>query len=57
LLDPAEADGYTREWRPALMSPEKHLAYAIQWFMMAGTIMIIYVVLTIKAARRAKQND
>jgi surfeit locus 1 family protein len=56
LLDPAEADGYTREWRPALMSPEKHLAYAIQWFMMAGTIMIIYVVLTIKAARRKKLN-
>ena len=55
LLDPSEVDGYTREWRPALMSPEKHLAYAIQWFMMAGTIVIIYVTLTIKAARREKQ--
>jgi len=56
LLDPAEADGYTREWRPALMSPEKHLAYAIQWFMMAGAILIIYVVLTIKAARKEKTD-
>jgi len=35
--------------------PGKHLAYAIQWFMMAGTIVIIYVTLTIKAARREKQ--
>jgi len=52
LLEPADADGYIREWRPALMSPEKHMAYAIQWFMMAGTITIIYIVLTIRAARR-----
>ena len=56
LLDPAESDGYTREWQPALMSPEKHLAYAIQWFMMAMTIVIIYVVLTIRAARREKPD-
>ena len=54
LLDSTEADGYIRDWRPALMSPDKHLAYAIQWFMMAGTIVIIYVVLTIRAARRKK---
>lgn len=57
LLDPAEPDGFTREWRPALMSPEKHLGYAIQWFMIAGTLIIIYVVLTIKAARRNNRND
>lgn len=56
LLDSTEADGYTREWRPALMPAEKHLAYAIQWFMMAGTIAIIYVVLTIRAARREKYH-
>lgn len=52
LLEPGEADGYTREWRPALMSPEKHLAYAIQWFMLAGTIVIIYVLLIIRASSR-----
>jgi len=56
LLDSTEADGYTREWRPALMSPEKHLAYAIQWFMMAITIVIIYVALTIRMARRGKSD-
>jgi surfeit locus 1 family protein len=56
LLDSTEADGYTREWRPALMSPEKHLAYAIQWFMMAITIVIIYVALTVRIARRGKSG-
>ncbi len=56
LLDSAESDGFTREWRPALMSPEKHLGYAIQWFMMAGTIIIIYITLTIKALRRKTPN-
>ena len=55
LLDPAEADGYIREWRPVLMSPEKHLAYAFQWFMLAVTIVIIYVALTIRAARGKKR--
>ena len=56
LLDPGETDGYTRAWKPVLMSPEKHLAYAIQWFTMAGTIILIYVVLAIKAARREKPD-
>lgn len=57
LLDPADEDGYTRVWRPALMPPEKHLAYALQWFVMAGTIVIIYVALTIRAARRIGTDD
>ncbi len=57
LLDPAAEDGYTRAWRPALMSPEKHLAYALQWFVMAATIVIIYVALTIRAARRKLPDD
>jgi surfeit locus 1 family protein len=56
LLDRTETDGFTREWRPVLMSPEKHLGYAIQWFMMAGTIIIIYITLTIKAVRRNNRN-
>jgi surfeit locus 1 family protein len=51
LLDPTDDEGYTRDWRPALMSPEKHLAYAIQWFMMAATILIIYIALNIRATR------
>jgi len=57
LLDPADEDGFTRAWRPALMSPENHLAYALQWFVMAGTIVIIYAALTIRAARRKLPDD
>ncbi len=56
LLDPDASDGYERTWQPALMRPEKHLAYAIQWFMMAIAITIIYVMLTIRAARTGKAD-
>lgn len=54
LLDPADTDGYVRDWHPAMMRPEKHLAYAIQWFMMAATLVIIYAGLTIRAVRRKR---
>ena len=57
LLAPTDSDGYLREWRPALMLPEKHVAYAVQWFLMAATIMIIYAVLTSRAARRNNSHD
>ena len=52
LLDPDEPDGYVRDWRPNLMPPEKHLAYAIQWFMITATVIIIYVTLSVRAAKR-----
>lgn len=57
LLDPVEPDGFIREWRPALTSPDKHLGYAIQWFTMAATLVIIYIVLTLKTMRRNNPND
>ena len=44
LLNPDDPDGYVRDWKPALMGPERHLAYAIQWFSLAVTLLIIYLV-------------
>lgn len=43
LLSPDEPDGYLRDWRPQLLSPEKHLGYAAQWFAMALAIIVIYL--------------
>ena len=51
-----EPDGFVRDWRPNLMPPEKHLAYAIQWFMITATVIIIYVTLSVRAARRTKRD-
>ncbi len=52
LLDSAEPDGYVRAWRPPGFGPERHLGYAVQWFALAATLLIIYVVLTLKTHRR-----
>jgi surfeit locus 1 family protein len=45
LLNPGEADGFVREWRPALMEPGTHVGYAIQWFGLAVTVVSIFVIL------------
>jgi surfeit locus 1 family protein len=48
LLDADAPDGFVRDWRPELMSPDKHRGYAIQWFAIAFTLFIIYVVVNRK---------
>ena len=37
-------EGYHREWRKsAVMPPEKHIAYAVQWFGLAITLTILFI--------------
>jgi surfeit locus 1 family protein len=54
LLDPGEPDGYLRDWQPPGFPPMRHLAYAVQWFGLALTLGVIYVVTNI---RRAPANS
>jgi surfeit locus 1 family protein len=43
-MDPGEPNGYVREWKTgAELTPEKHLAYAFQWFGLALTLVILFV--------------
>ena len=43
-LDITMDDGYQREWRKsAVMPPEKHIAYAVQWFGLAITLTILFI--------------
>lgn len=51
LLDPSVEGGYLRNWRPAEFGPERHLGYALQWFALAVTLMVIYVVLSFRRGR------
>jgi surfeit locus 1 family protein len=44
LLDAAERDGYRRDWRPSDFGPERHVGYAVQWFSLALTLVILYLV-------------
>lgn len=48
LLDPSEPDGYLRQWSPPGLSPMRHLAYAVQWFGLALTLVVIYVVTNLR---------
>ncbi|NOT10957.1 MAG: SURF1 family protein [Methylococcaceae bacterium] len=42
-------DGFIREWQtPPPMQPEQHQAYAIQWFALALTLTIGFIVFSIK---------
>lgn len=43
-LDKTSAYGFTREWQTsAVMTPEKHTAYAVQWFLLALTLTVLFV--------------
>lgn len=43
-LDKSAANGYVREWKEtALMPPEKHVAYAVQWFLLAITLTFLLI--------------
>jgi surfeit locus 1 family protein len=57
LLDPEMPDGFVREWSPNLISPEKHLAYAIQWFLFGLTMLVIYCVVNWKVPEDSARHD
>jgi surfeit locus 1 family protein len=48
LLDPAESDGYVRGWAPPGFPPMRHIGYAVQWFALALTLLVIYVVTNLR---------
>jgi surfeit locus 1 family protein len=44
LLDPREPEGFVRDWKPVYgITPDKHRAYAAQWFTLALVLLLIYV--------------
>jgi len=47
-LDRFDAHGFVREWEIVSMPPQRHLAYALQWFAMALVILILFVALNLK---------
>ena len=43
LLDPEPQSEFGRKWQAVVMPPEKHIAYAIQWFCLGLAALIIYI--------------
>jgi cytochrome oxidase assembly protein ShyY1 len=54
LLDPGATDGYVRDWRPPGLPPARHWAYAIQWWLFAVTLVVIWIVATVRRRRRSR---
>jgi surfeit locus 1 family protein len=54
LLDAKEPDGYTREWRPGGLPPERHFGYAVQWYGLAFAVFVIYVVVNLNRTGKSE---
>jgi surfeit locus 1 family protein len=53
-LDPGEPDGYQRAWNPtAQVGPARHIAYSVQWFALAGALLIAYFVVSFKLEHKS----
>ena len=56
LLDSSEPDGYVRAWRPYGLEPERHLAYAVQWYGLAAAAAGIWLAVTLRRGRTRDAN-
>ena len=53
LMDMALPDGFVREWSPYLgIGPERHRGYAFQWFSLAATVAVVWIVVKVRGVRR-----
>ena len=52
LLDPDSTNGFIRKWEPYTGSIEKHIGYAVQWFLMALVLAIIGIRIGIKQRKK-----
>ncbi|MBU1188599.1 MAG: SURF1 family protein [Gammaproteobacteria bacterium] len=52
-LDADAAHGFAgRDWALINFGPNKHTAYALQWFTLAATVLATFVILSLRSARR-----
>ena len=52
LLNPESENGFVRKWEPYTGSIERHVGYAIQWFLMALVLAFIGIRLAIKQRKK-----
>lgn len=48
--------GFVRQWQAIVMPPEKHIAYAVQWFLLALAAVIVFIVAQIKKTKKNKKQ-
>lgn len=47
-LDAESPYGFRRHWEVVSMPPQRHKAYALQWFVMASLVIILFIALNLK---------
>ena len=53
FLDASSPGGFEdRAWRPVVMGPDKHHAYAVQWFALAVTALAAWILLAFRRGAR-----
>lgn len=45
LIHPSHPAAHDMQWQVVMMSPEKHMGYAVQWFALALTLLILFTAL------------
>jgi surfeit locus 1 family protein len=56
MIEPGHPAAYDIAWRIVIMPPEKHVGYAVQWFALALTLLILFVLLNCRLLTRGNQN-
>jgi cytochrome oxidase assembly protein ShyY1 len=52
-LDSQDKHGFQgRDWSPVVMTPQRHRAYAFQWFSLATAAVIIWIVVGMRSNRK-----
>jgi surfeit locus 1 family protein len=52
LLNSQKTSAFVRNWQPVVMAPEKHVAYAVQWFLLAFAALAVFVIAQRKKLKR-----
>ena len=56
-LDENEALGFVKNWTPIVMPPEKHRAYAFQWFSLAVAWLSLMIWASYRSGRDSDVNN
>ncbi|MBL4631080.1 MAG: SURF1 family protein [Paraglaciecola sp.] len=54
LLNAQETSLFIRNWQPVVMAPEKHYAYAVQWFLLGLAALAVFVIAQRNKLKRNK---
>lgn len=49
---PPQLSAFVQDWEPVFLNPQRHIGYAVQWFALAATLVILFLMSSLR-----KQHD